>query len=481
VINKLKKIVLLHPPLSPEERYGALSGSGSFAPPLGLAILASVARSSGLDVRIIDAACLGLSYQEAADEILKESPDLLGITAVTISIHNAARVAKLVKESKTDFPIVLGGAHLTAIPFETMKKFPSFDLGVVGEGEETLKELLDALKSGHDLNGVPGLILRDNDQLVSTGRRPYIKDLDEVPLPAWDLLPYLPKYYRPPLHGVKHFPATSIVTSRGCPNQCTFCDRSLFGNRLREFSAEYVLKMIKYLHFNYGIRDLLIDDDNFVVFRRRLEKLTELLKKENLSLSWSCNARVDLVNPRMLKLMKEAGCWQISYGIESGSQKILDLVKKSITLERIEQALRWTREAGIKSKGFFMLGYPTETVETMQETIDFACKLPLDDAQFAMFTPLPGTEVSMDILKYGTFENDWQKMNCWYPAFIPNGLTREDLESYSRLAFKRFYLRPRIIYEYIKEIFRNTAYAIKLIRGGATLAKYWWLKPKAKA
>jgi radical SAM superfamily enzyme YgiQ (UPF0313 family) len=428
----LKKIVLLNPPLSPEERYGSLSGSGSFAPPLGLAILASVARSSGLDVRIIDAACLGLSYREAASEILKESPDFLGITAVTISAHNAARVAKLVKESNADFPIVLGGAHLTAVPFETMEKFPSFDLGVVGEGEETFRELIEALRTKSDLNDVKGLIVRKDDQLLFTGQRPFIKILDEIPLPAWDLLPYLPKYYRPPLHGVKHFPATSLVTSRGCPNQCTFCDRSLFGNRLREFSAEYVLRMIKHLHFKYGIRDLLIDDDNFVVFRRRLEKLTELLKKENLNLSWSCNARVDLVNPGMLKLMKQAGCWQISYGIESGSQKILNLVKKSITLEQIEQALRWTRESGIKSKGFFMLGYPTETVETMKETIDFACKLPLDDSQFAMFTPLPGTEVSKDILKYGTFKNDWQRMNCWYPAFIPNGLTREDLEYYSR-------------------------------------------------
>lgn len=454
-VNKNKGIVFVNPPISLKERHGKLSAAGSCLPPSGLCYLAAVTRDNGFDTRIVDCMALGLDYENALLEILRDTPKYVGITASTISIFSAAHLAEMIKSQDNTITIIIGGPHITAVPQETMIKFPQFDIGVIGEGELTIIDLLKTYDEGGNLEKINGIIFRENNQLKITNPRAFIKNLDSLPMPAWDLLPYLPKYYYPSAQSVKRLPSISLVTARGCPGKCIFCDRKVFGNYSRAHSANYVIKMIKHLYFNYGIKDILIADDTFVTFKDRLVEVCQTLIQENLDLSWSCLARVDYVNPKMLKLMKKAGCWQIDYGIESASQEILDFLKKGTNLPQIEQAVRWTKESRITSKGFFMIGCPLETEKTIVETIAFAKKLGLDDFQITFFTPFPGSEIYEIATQYGTFDNDWKKMNEYNIIFVPNCLTRKMIEKYHREAFKQFYLRPKIVLSYLKKMRRQ--------------------------
>jgi radical SAM superfamily enzyme YgiQ (UPF0313 family) len=290
-------------------------------------------------------------------------------------------------------------------------------------------------------------------------------------MPAWDLLPELSKYYKPPLFSFQNTPSTSIVTTRGCHGVCIFCDRAVFGNRIRGYSADYILRMVKELYYNYGIRDILIDDDSFIVLRERLIRICKMLIDEGLDISWSCNARVDHVNLEILDLMRDAGCWQIAYGIESGSQKILNALSKNIELNQVRRALKWTNEAGIRTKGFFMIGNIGESKDTIKETINFARDTDLDDFQISIFTPFPGSEVYKNIKSYGDFEDDWKKMTGWYPVFVPKGLTSDELLKCQKKAFIAFYLRPKIIFSYLSLCAKKPGNIPKMLLGGLTLLK----------
>lgn len=457
-------IVFATPPLAMSERYGALAPGGSKLPPLGLALLASIVRGKEFSTSIVDAEALNLTTPEAARKILDYNPSWIGITAVTMSVHNAVHLAETIKTIAPQVLTILGGVHLTALPQLTMEQFNSIDLGVIGEGEETLVELLIKGPERKNLASIPGLIFRDNEKLKITAPRKLIADLDSLPFPAWDLLPVLSKHYRPAANCFLRLPSSSIISSRGCPGRCIFCDRTISGKRIRTHSARYLIEQIRHLYRYYQIRDIIFHDDNFMTDRKRLLELCQLLRQENLKLSWSCTGRIDMAEPELLKRMKEAGCWQIAYGIESGAQEILNFLKKDITLQQIRETISLTREAGIESRGYFMLGVPGETKETLRETINFLLDLPLDDFHITFFAPHPGSKITANIREYGFFDNDWRKDGGWQVTFIPSGLTREDLEKHHRLAFSKFYFRKRIILAYIKRTFltHHTLYRLWL-------------------
>lgn len=445
------RVVLVNPPLTTEERYGVHFRSGGMTPPLGLACLAAVLLRQNIDVRIVDGALFN-NYNNIVDDILKTSPDCVGLTASTMSIHNAATVADRIKLRKPTITTIIGGPHITAVPTKTMLLFSVFDIGVIGEADNTLPELLDTLASTRDLSGVKGIIYRSDNRLIQTSNRPFVEDLDTLPMPAWELLPDLAKYYCPPVHTVKNIPAALLVTSRGCPSKCRFCDRSLFGNNIRAHSAAYVMQMIRDLHNKYGIREFQFRDDNFLAFRPRLVELCRLLKDTQLGVTWSVAGRIDMVNPEILKMMSDAGCWQTWYGVESGSQRILDFINKHTKLDRIRETVKMTKDAGIDVGGFFMIGLPTETMDDIEDTIRFSRELELDEAHFTFFTPLPGCELHSTADQYGTFDNDWRKASMWNPVFVPNGITEKQLVKYWKRASMGFYLRPRIVFGYIKKI-----------------------------
>lgn len=448
-------ISFLNPPLPPEALYEEwdLSGVDSISPPIGLLTLAAVVRRAGHLVSIVDAYANGLSVHDTALQVINNKPEVVGITATTPSVRGAANVATMIKQLQPDTNIILGGAHITAVPLETFERYSQFDIGVIGEGEITLLELLDSLQNGSlCLSTVDGIIFRDNGNIIKTDKRAVISDLDWLPLPAWDLLPALLKPYRMSIVGTTSNKSTAILTSRGCPGRCSFCDTQVFGRKFRGHSSKYVMNMIDSLIDNYGIEDFLIYDDNFVVDRKRLKQICLTLIEKDYKIHWSCCSRVNLVNPEILQLMKKAGCWQIEYGIESGSPYILKKMNKLISLDQVKQALIWTKEAGIMTRGNFIFGYLGETKQTLHETMDFLMNIELDYFQQTFLTPYPGTEVYKAVAKNGNTNLDWSKMNNMSINFIPEGLTENDLISYSKKAFRKFYLRPKVIISHLKKL-----------------------------
>jgi len=462
--------------LTPEEMYGEVSASGAAEPSLGLCYLAAVTRKNGYKTEIIDTVAVPLKNDELAQEIVKRKPKYVGISVVTISAYNAGDLAKRIKKLDKNIKIIVGGVHITALPKETMDKFPDFDIGVLGEAEITIVELLDALENNKPLDDIPGLILRKNHELKITPPRPFIKDLDSLPMPAWDLLPNLHKYYGPPAWSLNQDTSALLITSRGCSNTCIFCDRGCFGKFPRAHSADHVMEMTKDLYNNYGVRQFRINDDNFLMFKPRLIELCNRIIDEKLKIKWSCFGRADSTDAQTLSLMKKAGCWQISYGVESGSQEIHDLENKNLTLKQIEDAVGLTKKAGIRTIGFVIIGHPKETIETIKATIKFCKKIALDDFKMSFMVPFPSTPLYSYAEKYGTLNKDWRKMNAYVaPCFVPYGLTKEDLVKYRKKAHREFYLRPKIIFSYLSQI-RKPSQILVLIKGFLSLLKLSFTK-----
>ncbi|MEW6675143.1 MAG: radical SAM protein [Nitrospirota bacterium] len=460
-----QKIVLTTPPITLEERYGKLLGAANTLPSLGILYLAAVLRREGYAVSVIEASSLGLSLRELLDEMIAINPEYVGISATTLSIFNASALAGEIKKINSNIKIIIGGPHLTAIPEETMGLFKSFDFGVIGEGEETIMELINSLEYGGKTPDILGIVFREGNSIIKTAPRIFLDDLDKLPFPAWDILKDFPDKYRPPPFRFKKLPAVYIVTTRGCPYKCIFCDRSVFGNKCRGHSAEYILELIEYLYKRFGIREILIEDDTFVTFKSRLIEICEGIINRGIRISWSCLARADAVTPEILSLMKKAGCWSIGYGIETSDPEVMRFVGKNLDLDRVEQAVRWTRKAGMLSKGFFIIGHPIDTHDTIKRTIDFALRIPLDDISVSMMTPFPGSRLYKIASQYGEFEDDWKKMNELNVVFVPKGLTEDDMHRYSKKMFRRFYLRPRILLNYMKRITENPRSLPVYLRG----------------
>ena len=471
-----QRILFLNPPLTKKERGGTLSTAIARSIPYGLISLASVVRNIGYKAYLLDATNLEYSIEQTVDKILAVDPGYVGISLVTLNADKSAKVAEQLKQKNKNIKIVVGGPHLSSVPEETMRIFPDFDIGVIGEGEETIVELLMAIENNAPLGNVKGIIYRDKNELIITERRGFIKNMDSLPLPAWDLLGDLANFYRPSAPSYIRLPSTTIVTSRGCFGNCIFCNsKDIFG-ALRCFSADYTIEMIQHLVSRYGIMDISIYDDNFIFFQERVKRFCSLIIEKKLDITWSCYSRVDQGNLDLFKLMKKAGCWQLSYGIESGSQRILDLLKKNVTLKQIVDTVTNTKKAGLRTRGFFMMGNFTEDKGSILETINFMKRIPLDDFHFTYFTPLPGTVAYNIAGDYGKFDRTWSKMNMQYPVFIPNGLTADEMEHYSKLAYRSFYFRPKVIASYGYMFFRYPSNTKRLFNALRALLSRIFLK-----
>lgn len=438
-----KKIIFINPPLEQETVYSEFTPAGSLLPPIGLCTLASVIRNKGYNVKIIDLPALKLGYEEAVKIVRKEKPDYVGITAVTLSINNGAKLARLIKRNVKNTKIILGGPHITSLPIKTMQNFKEFDIGVIGEAEETLPEILIAIDKGIKLNKIRGIVIRKNGKIILTRKRPFIKDLDKLPIPAWDLLPPLSKTYKPAAVSFKRLPSSILITSRGCSGKCTFCDTSVFGSEFRAFSAKYIFNMIQELNKRYGIKDIFFNDDTFTVSRKRIIELCNLIIKNKLDITWSCNTRINYVDKELLRLMKKAGCWQIAYGIESGSQQILNKIKKGITINQINESIKLAKKAGLKVKGYFIIGFPDDTKQSIEETIRFILSSNLDFLKINFFTPYPGCQDYITAKKSGLFKEEWSKMNQFNCVYTPPNLTKNQIQQYMKNTLIKFYLTPK--------------------------------------
>lgn len=472
----MSKVVLVNPPLENKARlYKELAEVRIIYPPLGLLYLAGALAAAGHEVKIIDLEILDENPRRSARKILSLKPDYVGVTATTIAIGNAAELAGEMRKLNVKLPIILGGVHVTAVPERTLEKFPQFSLGVVGEGEETLIELIGAMEGGKNLEKVPGLALRAGRKIKLTTFRELNHDLDSLTFPAFDLLPNIKAYGGSQFIDFDTRPTFRLVTSRGCPFNCRFCARTVFGNRWRSHSPEYVLEMVKRLYNDFNIRHIYFSDDTFTVDKARVRRICKLLISENLDLTWDCNSRVDTVDLPLLETMKRAGCTYIAYGIESGNEEILRILNKGITLAQVRQTLEWTKKTGIKVRGNFMIANPGETIATMQETINVAKSLPIDTFKMSFFTPFPGTEFYNQIQKYGDYKEDWDKLSKYSPVFIPKGLNLPIIERYYKRAYMNFYFRPGIVWSYLVNI-RSLKQLETALRNFITLSSFIFSK-----
>lgn len=467
----LKRIVFIEPPVSLKDIYKGLAKTAAVSPPLNLLLLAAIVRERGFEPFVLDCPARGLGYSEVIDEVRSINPRFIGITAMTPHIMQATKLAETLKNDIPEITTILGGVHVTAAPQETMQRFSAIDVAVIGEAENTLPELLLAILGDKALHSIKGLVVRDNDEVIVTESRYEKIDLNRLPLYAWDLLDGFPSLYRTPLFASHRNPATPIITSRGCPGKCTFCYSGCH-RTISTYDAEYIFDMLKYLHDTYGIVEFQIFDDNFTMYKSNLKRLLHMIIDKKLDMTWSCNARIDMVDEEMLKLMDRAGCWQISYGIESGNQQILDTIRKNITKEQVKRAISLASAVGIRTVGYFMIGHFGETNETIEETIEFAKTIGLDDFRMSFFTPLPGTASYMIADQYGEFDRSWDKMTLFAPVFVPRGLTKDKLIKSQKKAIRKFFFRPRVVLSFLRMI-KNP---IKVIKGVLALGQYIFTK-----
>jgi anaerobic magnesium-protoporphyrin IX monomethyl ester cyclase len=459
------KLLLVSSPLTLEQRYGRLAWAGSTQPSFGLACLAAVARESGVEVRLLDAAAENLSVAASFQEVMKFEPDMVGIGSTTAGIVASGDLAARIKNHRPHTLIVVGGCHATALPEETLSEFSGFDVAVIGEGEATFLEMLSSIKANGSIpDNLAGTAVRSEGKVLSNKPREYIRILDELPLPAWSLFRNFPHAFCPSPARVKRYPCASVVLTRGCPNRCVFCDRSVFGNFCRSYSPKYAVAMFKDLRENYGVKEILVEDDTFVLVKRRVQEFCERLIAEKVDVSWSCLGRADQVALDLLKIMRRAGCWHISYGIESGNADILAAMGKNLEIQQIERAVRWSKEAGLRTKGFFMVGFPGESQASLAETRKMVKSLPLDDISVMQVTPFPGSELFAIADQLGTFERDWTKMTTLETVFIPHGLTRKDLETASTRLVRDFYLQPRKLLAKLAQALLNPRLAWRLVK-----------------
>ncbi len=348
------------------------------------------------------------------------------------------------------------GTHVTPLTRETMEAFPSLDYVIRGEPELTFHELIEARQEGRDLAAVKGVAFRREGEIVINEERPLIENLDELPLPLHHLLP-LDKYRIPMIRG----PYAFVLVNRGCPARCRFCiQKVMWKNKVRSRSPEHIIQELKLLG-RLGVHNIHFEADLFTYDREMVISLCQLIRAQGLEIRWTCNSRVDMVDPEMLAWMKRAGCWMISWGIESGSQQVLNRARKGVNLAKIEQALRWAREAGIGNWGYFIIGLPGETEETVEETIRLASRLPLNLALFHIAVPYPGTDFYEEAKEQG-----WLRMQRWedfdmdeHTVLEYPHLSAEQLEKAARRAFRKWALRPGPALTYLRSA--NSLHTLK--------------------
>ncbi|MEW6200459.1 MAG: radical SAM protein [bacterium] len=442
---KKNRLALIIPPVIMHGYRDA--GCKQSLPHIGIGYLASNVNSERAEIKIYDCPVERMTIDKLITELRQFNPDIVGFTAMTHQIDEAATAAAAVKKAFAKTTTIIGGYHATPLPVETLERYPAFDIAVHGEGEITLQYLLDALSDSADLSSINGICYRRNDEIKLNPPRELIRNLDTLSFPAYHLMP-MEKYRGYYTVFLFRNRGAMLATARGCPYQCVFCFK-LSGSHYRPRSIDAVVEEIKRDINDFNINQFLITDEAFTLKRDRVRLFCEKLLQEGISkkIKWICESRVDHVDLEILKLMKKAGCQIIGFGIESGNQEILDKIKKNFKLETAVQAIRLTKQAAILTETNFILGHPFETRQTIKDTINFAVKLNAHLALFGILSPFPGTAV-YEMAKKGTgglklLTDDYTKYGKHIGSSLElDNLSRKELEKYHRLAYMRFFLRP---------------------------------------
>lgn len=445
--KRAMKILLVRP----------ISDTYIISPPIGLGYLATALRRSGHDVKILDCVRDRMTFDDFECFIRKGIYDAVGFQVWSCDLPNVIKSLEIVKRISPDIITIAGGAHPSGLPLEALDHLGKADFAFRGEGEIGLPLLLDALSSGTTagFSGIPGLIWKESGH-VHANPPSFPEDLDQFGMPAWDLIPPASYPHAPHQGFAKAFPIAPVIVTRGCPFLCTFCaTHSINGNRIRSRSVDSVIEEIRILKQKYGVNEVHIEDDNFTFNREFLQRFCRALIEEDLGVVWYCSSgvRLDSLDKETLLLMKKAKCYTLTVAIESGSQRVLDLMKKHLTIDKIREMVALINSAGYIPTGLFMFGFPGETKKEMTQTLDFAMGLKLKRAQFAIFHPLPGSKVYDELRKSGRLEGlDWTKLKPSEVACVATEASGKELKDFQRMAFIRFHSRPRILYYQLREI-----------------------------
>jgi radical SAM superfamily enzyme YgiQ (UPF0313 family) len=442
----MTKIALVSPPVTARALVGRTASMRlvlNVIPPLGLEYLAAVLERDGYVVRVYDCS-IDNSLPQLVQHLRDYQPDVVGITCTTPTFPDARMTAQAVRQIRPETVIVLGGAHVSAVPAALSDD--CFDVGVIAEGELTMLELVKQIERNGltDLARIAGLAFKREGEIVLTEPRGYVMDLDTIPPPARHLLPPLSAYSPTPA-SYRKLPLAVLMTSRGCPYRCTFCDRKVFGNLTRGHSPDRVVAEVEEVLDRYGAREIRFFDDTFTYDKKRVMEICEQFLSKGLRFPWTCLTRVGAVSRELLAKMKEAGCWQVLYGLESGDPGMLAALKKGHTLEQNLEAVRLAQEVGLGVRGDFIVGTPAETKESLERTLQFAKRLKLDYAHFNKFVPFAGTELYEELVKEG-YEFDVSDLptilDHQATPYVPPTMTADEFHEFLDRANREFYLRP---------------------------------------
>ena len=408
-------------------------------PPLGLAYIAAVLEENGYKVEILDMYAQHTTLNELRNILKVGQPEIVGITCLTPFVSTVLKIARIAKGA-INAKVVVGGAHATALPEEMLEE-DCIDYAVLGEGEYTMFELTRHVLEGEKrLKEIKGIAYLNDGKFNRTENRNYVENLDELPVPARRLLPH-DKYNATQYAGKR---ITSVITSRGCPYSCMFCDyRFLMGPRFRRRSPENVIDEIEECINDYDVDYINFRDSTFTFDEKWITDFCKMIKERKMDIAWDCNGRVNLVTKKMLREMKEAGCSLISYGIESGDQNILDFANKRIKVKQSIDAVRETKEVCIEVLSYFIIGLPGENWESIKKTVKLAIKLESDYTQFSLATPFPGTPL-FEYAKKNNLIRDvsWDEYSLMSNAIMRSEeLDYDDLERAIKLAYRKYYWR----------------------------------------
>lgn len=450
------KVLFVNPPQT-ASKYKFM---GVIAPPLGIAYMAGVLQENNIDVEILDASAEDMDFKDVEKELLKRKPDLVALTALTPTIGRALETAQVVKETLPDSIVVMGGYHPTFNFIETLED-ENVDIVIRGEGEYIMLNLVQALENQSSLHDVKGIVFEDKNskEIVVNPEAPLIQDLDELPFPALNLLPM--KKYRL-LDMDTHM--TTMITTRGCPMQCSFCSSAaMHGKKIRERSVENIVDEIEYLKTNYDIDTIAFMDDTFTLKKRKVMAICDEILKRNIEIMWGCTSRVDTLDEKLLKKMKEAGCITIFIGVESADQQQLDNMCKNTTIAKIENAFKIAHKLKIRTIASVALGMPGDTKEIMNKTVKFVHKLKPNYAIYSLATPYPGTRFYKEAFEKNLIKiKDWSKYTLITPILETIDCSLNDMRKIQAKAFMKFYLRPHYI---IRQFLQDGPYLLKTIFG----------------
>ncbi|MHC4259291.1 MAG: B12-binding domain-containing radical SAM protein [Planctomycetota bacterium] len=439
-------------------------------PPLGLLYVAAGLQAwTDAKVELLDAPALAVDQKGIAERIARVKPEVVGIQAMTFTLIDAIQTVRTVKSASPGAHVCLGGPHVNLYPQETLS-IEGVDSLVLGEGERAFAEMVNALATGDDPADVPGVAVMRNGKLSTTEARALESNLDSLPQPARNLIDS--SLYWSVM--AKRSPITTAMTSRGCPMKCIFCDRPHLGKTFRYRSAHSVVDEMEDC-LNRGIRELFLYDDTFTLKRQRIFEIRDEIKRRCLHLQWDVRARADTLDAEVVAAMKEAGVARIHIGVESGSPRILKIIKKAITVEQARNAFELCRRFGITSLSYFMLGNPTETSQDIDMTMQFIRQCRADYAHISITTPFPGTQLYRMGLAQGLFERDyWREFAAnpnqhFQPPVWTENFTQQQLENIRQQAYRAFYGRPsRLIRQLlsvrsIKELWTKSRLGARLL------------------